>query len=734
MKIISFFSFKGGVGRTALLMSVAARWAMQGKRVLAVDFDISAPGLSLLPCLKEWLDPVWKDCGVGDALDPFYRTVDLDGPLDFVAPTKLIRRVEPPSGKIWGPGGGLYAIAAGRTDLATVAGRETVDAIPDEVPRRADTRFQRGLRDLAQGWREDLAAWRTPDDGAPLDYVLIDCRTGFPELIDLSLGYLADRMVVLSGLNEQNQRGLRLTLRALTQQDEATVIKPGELRDKLTVVLTPVPNEPSAEVQIAWAQAEELLEDIRRPLENPLPPGERVEPQAPGEGAGSASSPGPQDGEVSPSPCPLPRGERVALEPPPRLFTLPYWPRLAFADPPFYDMGWEPLPPWLTAMETVADALLGLDPPPVAVDPRESDQLYLEGVYWRDHGDLGKAEATFVKAAEAARAADDQRGLAVAISSLGDVMLRRQDWFWLEQATTQAIKRFERRAAAGGADDLAQEDLAIILQRLGSTRRSRGDAEGALEVYQRALSIQENLAAKAPANDIDIQRGLTVAYRNVGQMHEMIKDWLPAQTAHRRSLDINRRLAAQTPEDLTLQRDVSISENGVGGVLKAQGAAAQALECFQRSLIIDRRLAALSPVHVQAQEDLGLTLGRCIHALADLGRLPEAVELLRETRNVFAALVNTDPSNAFWQENYAVALTNSSLPGTCDVNERLQHLQQAVIIVERLAKGDRLPAHRAGWLDNLRAGLAALQAKAEAAGDRKEPSPPWGEGGGAASG
>jgi tetratricopeptide (TPR) repeat protein len=678
MKIISFFSFKGGVGRTALLMSVAARWAMQGKRVLAVDFDISAPGLSLLPCLKEWLDPVWEDCGVGDALDPFYRTVDLDGPLDFVAPTKLIRRVEAPSGKIWGPGGGLYAIAAGRTDLATVAGRETVDAIPDEVPRRADTRFQRSLRDLAQGWREDLAAWRTPDDGAPLDYVLIDCRTGFPELIDLSLGYLADRMVVLSGLNEQNQRGLRLTLRALTQtgpDDNDTAIKPGELRDKLTVVLTPVPNEPSAEVQIALAQTEELLEDIRRPLTSSAP----------------------------------------ELEPPPRLFTLPYWPRLAFADPPFYDMGWEPLPPYLTAMERVADALLGIDPPPVAVDRQESDRLYLEGVYWRDHGDLGKAEAAFVKAAEAARAADDQRRLGWALVSLSDVMWRRQDWFWLEQAVGQAIKRFERRAAARPHDDLPQEDLAATLQRLGNARRSRGDGKGALAVYQRNLTIEENLATKAPADDLNARRNLALACRNVGLAHKTTKDWEQALTAHRRALDISRRLAAQTPEDLTLQRHVSISEDDIGDVLQAQSDAGTALESFQRSLAIRRRLAALSPATGLVQEDIGLALARCAGALADLNRLPEAAELRREQRNVCAALVAADPSNAAWQEDYAVALDNSSRPGMGDVSERLRHLQQAVAIVERLAKGDRLPAHRAGMLDDMRARSAALQAEAEAA-------------------
>ena len=35
-----------------------------------------------------------------------------------------------------------------------------------------------------------------------LDFLLIDARTGFQELVDLSLGYLADDFVIVSGLNE----------------------------------------------------------------------------------------------------------------------------------------------------------------------------------------------------------------------------------------------------------------------------------------------------------------------------------------------------------------------------------------------------------------------------------------------------------------------------------------------------------------------------------------------------
>lgn len=44
-RIITFYSFKGGVGRTMALANVALLAAMNGKRVLVMDWDLEAPGL-----------------------------------------------------------------------------------------------------------------------------------------------------------------------------------------------------------------------------------------------------------------------------------------------------------------------------------------------------------------------------------------------------------------------------------------------------------------------------------------------------------------------------------------------------------------------------------------------------------------------------------------------------------------------------------------------------------------
>ena len=49
MHTVSFFSFKGGVGRTNLMLNVAYGLATRGDFVVIADLDLHAPGFSLNP-------------------------------------------------------------------------------------------------------------------------------------------------------------------------------------------------------------------------------------------------------------------------------------------------------------------------------------------------------------------------------------------------------------------------------------------------------------------------------------------------------------------------------------------------------------------------------------------------------------------------------------------------------------------------------------------------------------
>lgn len=44
-QLITFYSYKGGTGRTMALANVACLLAREGRRVLVIDWDLEAPGL-----------------------------------------------------------------------------------------------------------------------------------------------------------------------------------------------------------------------------------------------------------------------------------------------------------------------------------------------------------------------------------------------------------------------------------------------------------------------------------------------------------------------------------------------------------------------------------------------------------------------------------------------------------------------------------------------------------------
>ena len=47
MKTLTFYSYKGGVGRSLALVNIATRLSEFGKKVCIIDFDLEAPGLHL---------------------------------------------------------------------------------------------------------------------------------------------------------------------------------------------------------------------------------------------------------------------------------------------------------------------------------------------------------------------------------------------------------------------------------------------------------------------------------------------------------------------------------------------------------------------------------------------------------------------------------------------------------------------------------------------------------------
>ena len=94
MYITTFYSFKGGVGRTMALVNAAVKLAQAGRRVLVVDFDLEAPGLDTFDVLK----PREEVPGVIDFVTQYLESGQAPDVSDFIGECPPISEGD---GKLW---------------------------------------------------------------------------------------------------------------------------------------------------------------------------------------------------------------------------------------------------------------------------------------------------------------------------------------------------------------------------------------------------------------------------------------------------------------------------------------------------------------------------------------------------------------------------------------------------------------------------------------------------------
>jgi len=257
MKIIAFYSFKGGVGRTSALLNVAYLLARRGGHVALADWDVHAPGLTCLYDLQSPEGPRLRP-GVIDLLGALAEATpgdDIVDPADLLHPTRLGRRIAESGG------GDIWLVPAGAFDPAD----DTSDYLA------AIERIQPRLHGLAASGKGDLVKWFGERVEAgfkdraqkTLDYLLLDARTGLTEVGDLLLSDATEQVVVLFGLNAQNQIGMEQTLRRLTQS-----YGPANVAGRVLLVASPVPagEEALKSQRLAGARAtiDRIIEDLSR--------------------------------------------------------------------------------------------------------------------------------------------------------------------------------------------------------------------------------------------------------------------------------------------------------------------------------------------------------------------------------------------------------------------------------------------------------------------------------------
>jgi MinD-like ATPase involved in chromosome partitioning or flagellar assembly len=194
-RTVTFYSFKGGVGRTTALTHVAWILAMRGRKVVAVDLDLEAPGLSTAFNLQP--QPKY---GI---VDYFYERSYLpEGIKPNISITEIFGEVRIPNAK-----GRLFVVPAGCLSL---------DYISKVDDLHANTIID-GDQNLWTVFKREIYEQLKPD------VILIDSRTGINQWGALSLIQAADDAVIFLFPNAQNKQGIKLLLQSLQNLNKSSI-------------------------------------------------------------------------------------------------------------------------------------------------------------------------------------------------------------------------------------------------------------------------------------------------------------------------------------------------------------------------------------------------------------------------------------------------------------------------------------------------------------------------------
>lgn len=211
METITFYSYKGGSGRSLLLANAAQFLALTGKRVVALDLDFEAPGLHYKMHIGE----------------PGQRTADVvpeRGVVDYLLAASDGAQPERLPDYV-----ASVALPRGSGELALMP----AGAAPSgEYWRRLTALAHRGVlgdpdSDVIASFLELKARL---EDELEADYLLIDARTGITELAGIATTLLADKVVCLMIDNPESLAGTRAVLRSfgravrLDKQDPVEVL------------------------------------------------------------------------------------------------------------------------------------------------------------------------------------------------------------------------------------------------------------------------------------------------------------------------------------------------------------------------------------------------------------------------------------------------------------------------------------------------------------------------------
>jgi len=215
MKTITFYSYKGGVGRSLSLANIAVRLSEIGKKVCVIDFDLEAPGLHF-------------------KFDKFLKNKKIEnGIVDYISELCLNKQI-PKSILPY-----VIDFEIGKQFNNSIQFIPAGNSLKSEYWSKLNRIDWYSLFYEADSIGIDffLNMKSLIEREINPDVLLIDSRTGITDISSMSMSILADELVMLAANNKENKDGLKMVIESLYKMDNHISGKP----PKIYLVLSRIP-------------------------------------------------------------------------------------------------------------------------------------------------------------------------------------------------------------------------------------------------------------------------------------------------------------------------------------------------------------------------------------------------------------------------------------------------------------------------------------------------------------
>lgn len=245
------------------------------------------------------------------------------------------------------------------------------------------------------------------------------------------------------------------------------------------------------------------------------------------------------------------------------------------------------------------------------------------------------------------------------------------------------------------SDDLElQRELAAAYEKVGDVQGKPsnpniGDIKGAIQSYEKALAIRQQLLDNEPDN-ISYQNDLAEDYKVLGEIHANGGDYDKGEIFLDKALEIRRKILAQNPQDYELRATLAETINSRGHISFFDQENKKAIEYYDQSKEIYEKLLAEKPDDYQIERKYASNYVDLGEAYGWDNNLQKGEENLDKSLSILLKLREKYPNDQTIQRSLIISYlkTADNYADFEKVKKGLELFKKGVVVAQNLSNAD----------------------------------------------